>query len=76
MIVIEFAQFKREQEAQRQRDFTIQEIAKGAGVSADTVSRLINEKVTRLDIGTIDKLCKFFGVEPGQPVPFIIFVGD
>ena len=71
-MTIKFAQFKRQMEAKMDRDFTTGQIAEGAGISADTVSRLLNDKVTRIDSKTINGLCRFFDVEPG-PVPFIVY---
>ncbi len=69
---IEFAQFLREKEAEERRDIPVSEIAKGSGVSGDTIRRLIKGKVTRIDNGTIRGLCRFFKV-PDGPVPFIVF---
>jgi DNA-binding Xre family transcriptional regulator len=75
-MMIQFPQFKRQREVELDRDFSIKEIAEGSGVSADTISRLLRGKVKRMDEKTMNGLCAFFGVEPGQPVPFIIYEGE
>ena len=76
MIVFDLAQWKREREAALRRDIKNEEIAEGAGISKDTVSRLLQDKVTRLDLNTLDGLCRYAGVQSGQPVPFLIYVEE
>lgn len=73
--MIDFAQFKREMEVKHKRDYSIAEIARGAKVSRDTVTRLMNGDVTRIDMVTASKLCQFFQVKPG-PVPFIRYEAE
>lgn len=73
-MTIEFAQFVREKEAEMRRDIPVDEISKGSGVSGDTIRRLLKGKVNRIDMGTVNGLCKFFNVPTGA-VPFIVYNG-
>jgi putative transcriptional regulator len=45
---------------------TQQEIARGARVSQPVVSTILRRKATRLDLKTINGLCNFFQVQPGD----------
>jgi putative transcriptional regulator len=45
---------------------TQQEIARGSGVSQPVISTLLRRKATRLDLKTINGLCNFFQVQPGD----------
>lgn len=42
---------------------TFRRLAQLVDLSPDTVNRIANQKVTRIDHETIDKLCGFFGCE-------------
>lgn len=74
MPMIHLKQFVLNKQAEWGRSLDIKEIAEGAGISRDTVSRLMQDNPpVRLDETTVNKLCKFFGVKPGAPVPFVIY---
>lgn len=45
---------------------TQQVIAEGSGVSQPVISSLISGKIKRIDLKTINGLCGFFGVPPGE----------
>lgn len=45
---------------------TQQEIARGSGVSQPVISTLMSDKVTRIDLKTLNGLCNFFGIQPGE----------
>jgi len=45
-------------------------IARGAGVNQSVISTLVNGKSRRIDFDTIDGLCKFFNVQPGELFEF------
>lgn len=55
------------------RDIDVKEVAEATGLNWETVSNLKEGKTTRYDANVIAKICQFFGVQPGQPVPFLIF---
>jgi putative transcriptional regulator len=47
-------------------ELTQQEIARGSGVSQPVISTLLGGKVSRIDLKTINGLCNFFKVRPGD----------
>jgi putative transcriptional regulator len=50
---------------------TQQEIARGADVSQPVISTILRRKATRLDLKTINGLCNFFQVQPGDLFEYI-----
>ncbi len=40
--------------------FTIQDVHKQTGLSRNTISNLYNDKATRIDYETVEKLCRLF----------------
>lgn len=42
------------------------DVAVGTGIPQSTISRYYNGYVTRFDGDIIEKLCDFFGVDPGD----------
>ena len=46
--------------------FSIQDVHEKTGLSRNTVSNLYNDKATRIDYTTIDKLCDLFGCSTGE----------
>ena len=49
-----------------ERRLTIQDVADGTGVSRRSLHDFYHAKSTRIDLDTLNRLCGFFGVEPGQ----------
>lgn len=45
---------------------TQMEIAKGSGVSQSVVSTLLSNQSKRIDLETINRLCTFLGITPGD----------
>lgn len=45
---------------------TIQKVADETGLSRSTLSCLYNNKATRVDLNTLDKLCECLNCEPGD----------
>ncbi|MFA5637699.1 MAG: helix-turn-helix transcriptional regulator [Anaerovoracaceae bacterium] len=43
------------------RRYSIQDVHEKTGLSRNTISNLYNDKATRIDFETIDKLCVLFG---------------
>jgi putative transcriptional regulator len=43
-----------------QKRYSIQDVHEHTGLSRNTVSNLYNDKATRIDYETIEKLCKLF----------------
>lgn len=57
------------------RRLSVLGVAGEAGVSRAAIQRLLNGDMQRIDVDTIDALCKFFNVPPG-PVPFLQYIPD
>jgi putative transcriptional regulator len=51
-------------ETEGKSPLTQQEIARGSGVSHPVISTLMSNKVTRVDLKTLNGLCNFFGIQP------------
>jgi len=49
-----------------ERRLTMQDVARGTGLSRKTVGELYHGTSTRIDLETLDKLCAFFLVGPEQ----------
>ncbi len=43
--------------------YTIQDVHEKTGLSRNTISALYNDKTTRVDLETIDRLCELFDCE-------------
>lgn len=74
-VKVNLAQLKRQKEAEWGRDISWQEIIDGAGISRNTLARLLSGRAQRVDNATADRLCRFFKL-PSGPVPFIIYEAD
>ena len=48
------------------RRLTIQDVARGTGLSRKTIGELYHASTTRIDLQTLDLLCAFFKVGPEQ----------
>lgn len=58
-------------ELARQRGLTIKALAERAGVAYNTAHTLATGRATRIDLDTLDRMCRALQVEPG-----VIFVRD
>ena len=67
----------RQREVERGEIITVAEVSKATGLSRETVTNLKNGVTTRYDAPVVGAICKFFGLQPGQPVPFLVYqMGD
>lgn len=48
------------------RRYSIQDVHELTGLSRSTVSSLYNDKATRIDFDTLDKLCSLFGCNASE----------
>jgi len=46
--------------------FTIKYVHEQTGLARNTISNLYNDKATRIDFETLDKLCSLFGCDVGD----------
>ena len=42
------------------------ELSRRSGVSLTTINAMVNNKTTRVDLATLDKLCRVLDVDPGD----------
>ncbi len=49
-----------------ERRLSIQDVAEGTGLAYSGVHALYHAKARRLDLETLNKLCNYFGVGPGE----------
>jgi len=52
-----------QREGEETGSLTFRRLAQRVNLSPDTLNRIANQKITRIDHETIDKLCDFFGCE-------------
>lgn len=71
MIISDLKDFWRQEELKRGRIITVAEVAKATGISYDAVSNLKEGSTGRFDSPVVGKICQFFNVPNGQPVPFL-----
>jgi putative transcriptional regulator len=49
-----------------ERRYNIQAVMDRTGLDRNTVSNLYHDKLKRIDLKTLDKLCNLFDCEPGE----------
>jgi putative transcriptional regulator len=54
-----------------ERKLKIIDVARETGLHRNTITLLYNETATRVDLETVDALCRFFGCEIGQLLEFV-----
>lgn len=73
MVKNELEALWRKKELERGRILTVQEVAKATGLHWETVSNLKAGHTTRLDTEVVAKICQYFEVKEGEPIPFLIY---
>lgn len=68
-------EFWNRKEIELGRRLSVLGVASEAGISRAAIQRLLDGDIQRVDVDTINALCKFFDVPPG-PVPFLVYVPD
>jgi transcriptional regulator with XRE-family HTH domain len=71
MVKSELFEVWAEKERQTGRRITIEEVAKATGLDPKTIAGLRRGETTRFDAHVLAKLCEYFGVSEGEPVPFL-----
>jgi len=49
-----------------ERRVSVKDVAEATGLHRNTLYDLYHDRSTRIDLGTLDKLCDYFGVETQQ----------
>ena len=73
MIRNELQALWRRKELERGHIITVQSVAQATGLNWETVDKLKRGETTRFDAKVMAQVCKFFDVEDGQPVPFLVY---
>ena len=73
MVKSELLKLWRQRELEIGRIITVSEVVEATGLSRETVTNFRSGHTTRYDAPVIAKLCDFFGVAKGQPVPFLVY---
>ena len=68
-IVNRLDQLVREKQVEWERDITYKEVSDATGIAQSTLSRMKSGKGIRYD--ALDKLCAFFGVQPGDLLEYV-----
>jgi len=55
-----------DKEIKERRKITYRDVAKEAGIPLSVLASYGSQKAKRFDSGTLEKLCKYFGVEIGD----------
>lgn len=53
------------------RRITVEEVAEATGLDRKTISGLLRGDTARFDADVLAKMCAYFGVSEGDPVPFL-----
>ena len=65
-IVSRARQVRLEHQAKLGRLVTLEEVAEATGITPATLSRIERNQTERIDFATLQKLCTFYGVKPGD----------
>lgn len=60
-----------EKRIREKRRIAISEVSKITGIARQSLQSWENNTVTRFDLPVMDKLCKYFGVTPGELFEFV-----
>lgn len=71
VVTSDLAAFWANKEAEKGRSISVYEVAKSLGVAWETVANLKDGKTSRFDSNIIGKVCQYFDVPDGAPVPFL-----
>lgn len=73
MVKNELGALWRKKEVEWGRVVTVQEVSKATGLNWETVDNLKAGRTARYDAKVVAKICHFFGVREGEPVPFLVY---
>jgi DNA-binding Xre family transcriptional regulator len=60
-----------EKETRDKRRYSITDIVEATDASYSTVQRLLNNKIKRVPLDELAKICKWLGVEPGDVLKMV-----
>jgi putative transcriptional regulator len=65
-----------DKERRENRRITLSEVSKETGLAPDTIRKIRENQTSRFDAPVLAALCKYFDVEPGEPVPFLVYAPE
>ena len=65
-----------EKERELGKSLSVRRVSAATGLDWKTVANLKAGETTRIDLPKIAPLCEYFGVEHGQPVPFLLYYNN
>lgn len=74
MFTSRFNDLRRKKAYAEGRDLTLRMVARESGVSLSTIQRINRQQLSRLNLATVDQLCRYFGVR--SVAELIEFVPD
>lgn len=63
---LNFAVLLAEKEQRDRRRYSVRAVAELTGLNTGTVHNLLTNKTTRLDLGVVDRMCRFLDVHPSR----------
>jgi putative transcriptional regulator len=71
MIRFRLAELMADKSFKERRVITVTEVAQGTGIHRATLSKVANQPGANIGTEIIDKLCRYFGCQPGELMLFI-----
>jgi putative transcriptional regulator len=71
MIRFRLAELIAERSFKERRVVTVSEIAQATGIHRATLSKVANQPGANIGTEIIDKLCRYFGCQPGELMTFV-----
>ena len=71
MIRFRLAELIADKSFKERRVVTVSEIAQATGIHRATLSKVANQPGANIGTEIIDKLCRYFGCQPGQLMLFV-----
>lgn len=71
LYALHLAALMAEKGMEEHRRVTITEVAKGTGITRQTLQGWYSNTITRFDAPVIDALCEFFGCQPGDLFTYV-----
>lgn len=71
MVKSELFEVWAQKELETGRRITIGEVAQATGLDPKTIAGLRRGETSRFDAHVLAKLCEYFGISEGEPVPFL-----
>jgi len=71
MVRSELLRLWTEKERVEGRRISVQEVSRATGIDRRALTGLLQGETTQFNADVLARICEYFGVEEGQPVPFL-----